>query len=305
MTDLRKVRRTQALIRLLLVPSVLCLSLGLSVTAAVGLARSAGADPLGSCTTSTGVVVAVDFSPWGGNVERGCSLNLANGLSALAGAGFRSAGDTHDGPAFVCRVYDGGRFQTGEPSPSEDPCQTTPPATAFWSYWHADAGQSSWTFSQLGAASYRPPPGSVDAWTFGGSEGQPSFSPDLVRASNSSATGGSSPSVEPTTTTTTNVIGDSSSVHGATGPAGVVSGTQSGSGSTSTMPSENSTTTTLSDQPSPAVSKPSSPRVVAVVPTASRTQSAGSPAPLIVGGIVAAVLIAVAGASAWRRRRTG
>ena len=148
--------------------------------AAAGLvgasAAPALADP-GACTPSTGVVVVVDFRPFGGGLERGCDPTPTTGFEAIHSAGFPTVGTQHDGPGFVCRIK-------GLPTAAADPCIVTPPATRYWSYWHSDPGQSGWSYSQLGAVSYRPKAGSVDAWVYGatgsgGTSGGPSFSPSL------------------------------------------------------------------------------------------------------------------------------
>jgi hypothetical protein len=164
------------------------LSLRAAAAAAVGVGTlvmastsgAAAADPVSGCSSTVGVIVAVDFSPWGGDIERGCDTSLTTGYAALHVAGFTTAGDDQDGPSFICRIDD-------EPPPSQEPCITTPTASAYWSYWHADAGQDTWTYSQEGAMGYKPPPGSVDAWVFGattmsGSGGSPRFSPAQVRS---------------------------------------------------------------------------------------------------------------------------
>src|SRR5262249_3910487 len=57
-------------------------------------------------------------------------------------------------PGFVCQI-------DGLP----DPCNGAP-ATAYWAYWHGQPG-GSWTYSNEGAGSYTPPPGSVEGWAFG------------------------------------------------------------------------------------------------------------------------------------------
>src|SRR5690348_2556599 len=67
----------------------------------------AQADPLASCTATTGTIVAVDFGHWRGPVVRGCALHAASGYDLLHGAGFTTAGDVHDGPGFVCRLGNG------------------------------------------------------------------------------------------------------------------------------------------------------------------------------------------------------
>jgi len=172
----------------------------------------AGADPIADCSTTSGVIVVVDFSDWGGAIERGCDSTLTTGYDALHAAGFSTAGDDEDGPAFVCRIDD-------DPPPSQDACITTPPASAYWSNWHADAGQNTWSYSQQGAMSYHPPPGSVDAWVFGAANasgtGEPSFPPSAVRATNTSPIGPG-----PTTSTTTAPIAPSTTAVAAHAPPG-------------------------------------------------------------------------------------
>ncbi|HTZ09679.1 MAG TPA: hypothetical protein VMB72_11430 [Acidimicrobiales bacterium] len=141
---------------------------------------AAAARPPAGCSASRGDLVVVDLRPWGGNLRWGCDPRPTTGLEALQVAGFTTAGDSQDGDAFVCRIDD-------DPTPAQQSCISTPPATAYWSYWHAVARQRTWTYSQTGAAGYRPPPGSIDAWVFGatnvaGTSGGPSFSPADARA---------------------------------------------------------------------------------------------------------------------------
>ncbi|WP_323055310.1 MULTISPECIES: hypothetical protein [Streptomyces] len=78
------------------------------------------------------------------------------------------------------------------------PCVLTPPASAYWSYWHAGPGADDWEYSQLGAMLYEPRPGSVDLWVFGGTDiggtkGRPTVTPDQLRAHNTRPTGGERP----------------------------------------------------------------------------------------------------------------
>jgi hypothetical protein len=304
--------------------------LGAGVSVVAGPAAPAGADPMADCTTTTGVVVAVDFSHWGGNVERGCAAAPATGYDALVAAGYTVAGDQQDGPAFICRIDD-------EPPPSEDPCITTPPATAYWSYWHADAGQSTWTESPVGAMSYQPPPGSVDAWAFGAGQ-PPSVPPSAVLST--------TPGPPPTTTTTTStgaVPAGSSSPPVAGGPTssagggsgGTASGgSGTGTGGTGTQPPGSPSTTQLPSTQQPGAggtvgssgatpaggatattTRPANardgpvggstahPRVVDVNPTAPRPRApTGSPLPAILGGAVVIGLGGTGGIVAWRRR---
>ncbi|MEH0927379.1 prenyltransferase/squalene oxidase repeat-containing protein [Micromonospora sp. CPCC 205558] len=164
--------------------------------------RAAIADPLEFCTPTQGAIVAVDFGAWGGPLLRGCDATPTTGLDLLHEAGFTTTGTAHDGPGFICRIgspaFDAG---AEHPTPADEACQLTPPATAYWSYWIAPAGQDHWTYSPLGAMSQRPGPGEVEAWVFGGTDiggttGAPSFTPASVRAS------GPTPTATPTATPT-------------------------------------------------------------------------------------------------------
>ncbi|MCS0603583.1 peptidase [Streptomyces sp. LP11] len=151
-------------------------------------APPAAADGTGDCTASHGAVVAVDFGPFGGKVERGCDTTPTTGYDLLHDAGFSTTGTQHDGPAFICRIgY--GAFNSGTPYPTPDkePCVLTPQATAYWSYWTASPGQDDWTYSQYGAMDRKLKDGDVDAWVYGGTDvggttGEPAFTPDDVRA---------------------------------------------------------------------------------------------------------------------------
>lgn len=167
-----------------------------------GAPASAAPLPIDQCTTTSGVVLAVDFGKWGGPLLRSCGTTPTTGYDLLNQGGWKTVGTGHDGPAFICRIgYSG--FQGGKqyPTPDQEKCVLTPPASAYWSYWHADPGQNTWSYSQLGAMLYQPKPGSVDLWIFGGTniegtEGRPTFSPDSVRAHNTTP-GGSGTAPQP------------------------------------------------------------------------------------------------------------
>ena len=315
--------------------SVMMLLAGLGFLAVGGLAATgsgvvvaspAGADPLTDCTTTTGVIVAVDFAPWNGNIVRGCAVSSTTGYAAMLAAGFTPAGDQHDGAAFICRIDD-------DPPPSQDACIDTPPPTASWSYWHADAGQSTWTYSDAGAMDYCPPPGSVDAWVFvgtagAGSTGYPPFLPSALRAtapgraaadpcdapgasSSGSATGGSPSSpvsgsstpgtTQPTApmagapTTTTNTFSSSSSRP----PVTTVPSNSKAADTKPTAPVPNGTTPHVGTAPSA-----SRPKVIDADPASvDHRPTSGSPVPLVIGGCLAALLAGGGGLVAWRRRR--
>ncbi|SCF05090.1 prenyltransferase/squalene oxidase repeat-containing protein [Micromonospora chokoriensis] len=187
------------------VPAAWLAAVAAAVLGAVALVvptRAALADPLESCTPTQGAIVAVDFGAWGGPLLRGCDATPTTGLDLLHEAGFTTTGTAHDGPGFICRIGSPD-FASGaeHPTPADEACQLTPPASAYWSYWIAPAGQDHWTYSPLGAMAQRPGPGEVEAWVFGGTDiggttGAPTFTPASVRAS------GPPPSATPTPTPT-------------------------------------------------------------------------------------------------------
>ncbi|WP_374536649.1 hypothetical protein [Micromonospora aurantiaca (nom. illeg.)] len=130
---------------------------GVALTAVEPAPRAAHA---AACAGTSGVTVVVDFAALGGGVQVACAPgDPATGLAALQAAGFTVAGTARWGLAFVCRI-------NGKPTAATEPCVNTPPATAYWSYWHASSG-GSWSYSTSGATGYNPAPGSVEGWSFG------------------------------------------------------------------------------------------------------------------------------------------
>jgi hypothetical protein len=175
------------------------------VLAALGVATSAApalaaAQPIGDCTTASGVIVAVDFGHWGGPVLRSCGTTPTTGYALLNQGGWNTTGTEHDGPGFICRIgYAGYQGGAQYPTPSQESCVLTPPASAYWAFWYANPGQNQWNYSQLGATATQPEPGSVELWTFGGtSDGGtsgsavPTITPAALRAENThpATTGG-------------------------------------------------------------------------------------------------------------------
>jgi hypothetical protein len=288
------------------------------------------ADPLSSCTTTAGVIVVVDFSHWGGNADRVCFAALTTtttAYDALIAEGFSTIGDAHDGSAFVCRITEPGSG-VAEPSVSEDPCTTTPPATAYWSFWIANAGQGAWSVSPLGVMSLVPQPGSVEYWNFGSDVGEadrPPLAPSAVRATNTT------PTTEPITPPPTGV----SPSGGSSGGSGTGSGTGAttpstppgngksaraltsagghgakGAPATSTNSSKASTTTPGSSARghspggTPSGRAKSSLKIVDVGPASAVTsRPSGSPLPLLIGGLLVAALTFGAIMVVRRRRR--
>ena len=264
-------------------------------------AAYAGALPIGSCTPTSGVVLAVDFGHWGGPVLRACGSLPTTGYQLLNQGGWHSSGTQHDGPGFVCRIsYSGFRSGTAYPTTGEDACVLTPPATAYWSYWHADPGQSTWHYSQVGAVSYHPVPGSVELWTFGatdvgGTTGTPSIAVSSVRAKSPPA-----PTTAPTRPTTRppcaapRCPARPEPAQAGAGPSSPIGSLAPGgpAGPGASTPSPSSTQSGPSSGPTVAD---------AVPPTAPVAhEAAGSPAPLVVAVLL---ILALVGLAAWVRRR--
>ena len=132
---------------------------------ATGLTQSGSATAIadpdwsdGACTDNVGITIVVDFQELGGGVNVRCAPGpAANGLDALDRAGVAWEG-TLRFPGFVCRV-------AGLPSPDDEACANTPPADAYWSYWIAPRG-GDWCYANVGPNSRKPPPGSIEGWSF-------------------------------------------------------------------------------------------------------------------------------------------
>jgi hypothetical protein len=138
------------------------------------IAATALAGTAGKCPGTTGVTVAVDLTAFGGGVKVRCAPGTpTTGIAALQQAGFTVAGTAQYGLAFVCRI-------NNKPSPTAQACTSTPPTTAYWAYYHANAGATSWTYSTVSAATYKPLQGSIEGWAFGASA-KPSKTPAQIR----------------------------------------------------------------------------------------------------------------------------
>ncbi|MEW2521068.1 hypothetical protein [Actinacidiphila alni] len=267
--------------------------------------------PMSACTTTKGVVLAVDFSRWGGPLLRSCGTTPTTGYTLLNQGGWATTGTQHDGPAFICRIGYAG-YQNGKqyPTSKDEACVLTPPATAYWSYWHADPGKNTWSYSQLGAMSYHPKPGSVDLWIFGatniaGTQGRPTFSPDSVRAHNTSSGGTTTPPAKKGATTggsgTHTTAPPAKPTHRTANTPTATAGTKSaGPSPTATTPS--ASTSSAAAPATPGTASPTGPRTQDAEPTAAAGHSSGSVLPVAITAAVVAV-IAVAAALRVRRRR--
>ena len=118
-------------------------ALVLTATTTLGAGSGRGGRPAaGDCTATTGVIVAVDFGHWGGPVLRSCGSTPTTGYALLNQGGWHTTGTEHDGPGFICRIgYGGYRHDVQYPTPAQQACVLTPPASAYWAFWQAGPGQ--------------------------------------------------------------------------------------------------------------------------------------------------------------------
>lgn len=153
---------------------------------APALAVSAAPGQAAACQGTSGVTVVVQYS---GGVDVRCAPgDPTSGADALKRAGF-TVTDVQTQPGFVCRI-------SGQPS--SDPCVRTPPGSASWSFWRAEAG-GSWAYSSYGAYSPQsdPAPGSYQGWRFGAGSAPawsvpaPAPAPRAAPSSTGAAGGGS------------------------------------------------------------------------------------------------------------------
>jgi hypothetical protein len=146
----RRVRRTTSI--------ALFALLGGAVFPLLATQSASGADwHDGACVGDSGVTVVVDATMVGAGTSVRCALGpQANGWEALQHAHHTVA--PH--PSFagaVCQI-------DGVPTEGFPTCWET----NFWSYHHAPNARSgaSWTFSVVGATTYKPGPGSVEGWKY-------------------------------------------------------------------------------------------------------------------------------------------
>ncbi|MEU5161647.1 hypothetical protein AB0G74_18840 [Streptomyces sp. NPDC020875] len=295
--------------------------------AALGLIAALGApvspaaadpQPMGRCTTSSGAVLAVDFSRWGGPVYRSCGTTPTTGYELLNQGGWRTAGTGHDGPAFICRIgYSGHRDGKMFPPPEQEDCVLTPPASAYWSYWHADPGENTWEYSQLGAMLYEPKPGSVDLWIFGGTDiggtkGRPKVTPDQLRAHNTRPVGGTAerprstaqaPPPPPGTDTGPAPV-RSTAPSAPAAPKPPVTARPSASPAPSAPGSPAPSPSAGSSSPAAVAAPGNTPRVVDAAPAEEADHDPGSVVPVVATAVLVVLLGAAAAITVRRRRRT-
>ncbi len=251
--------------------------------AVAGLAVTAGPAAASACAGSTGVTVVVDT---GTSVSTRCASG-PSGSALTALAAVASVEQVQTQPGFVCRI-DG--------FPASDPCVRTPPATAYWAFFHAERG-GSWTYSSQGAGSYAPAAGSVIGFAFGAGSA-PRTAPPAPASTSTPATTTAARSPTPTTRSTNRPAPTTDRTSGgvaATPPASTPSRTVTATPSPTTSPAPTATAPpTPSGGPSP---------VEGALASEPQASSSGGVGTLVVAG---ALLVLVGGLAAWiaRRRRS-
>lgn len=304
----------------------------LTVTSGLATAVPASAAPaaaLGQCTTTRGTIVAVDFAHWSGPIVRGCGVQSngqpdSTGYDLLHDGRFTTAGDQHDGPAFMCRIGSGS-FNGGTqyPTPAEDPCMVTPPSSAYWAYWIAPPGATTWQNSNYGPMSDRPVAGAVELWIFGatdngattGSAVPPDSLIDQLRAHNATPAGGALPPVTGANTGAPSAAhegGDSkvpatrsSDTRSASRPGTNRLGSPLGAGSSASGSARVDQTSSAPAAATPGTdtSPPGGATIVPARAAASSRHGSRSALPLVITMVIVAALCGAGGLSLLRRRR--
>jgi MYXO-CTERM domain-containing protein len=260
----------------------------------VAPAARVDAAPASACTARSGVTVIVDFTSFGGDIERGCdSGQPGTALDALNAAGFSTAGTTRYGDAFVCRI-------DGRPGSEHEACVDTPPASSSWSFYFARPSDRAWTYSAAGVLTYRPPSGSLLAFAFG-DYAKPGVLPSGATATTTSTTTAAppTPSTQPPVTALAGPI--------ATAPPPVV--TPPAATAVTTAPPSTTTTAPRTAPPTTttrAATTTAGPRIVdktASGPVSSGGDS-GSPLPAVITVALLAALGGGAFALIRSRRRS-
>jgi hypothetical protein len=136
------------------------------------VAPGADAAP-GRCEPGTGVTVVVDYGSLGRSTGIGCDPSGGGDQAddVVERAGFDITYTT--GQPFVCRI-------DGAPDETQDACNRTPPANAYWALFWNDGKGGGWTYSSQGVASLRVPTGGSIGWRWqdGGDRDNPREAPN-------------------------------------------------------------------------------------------------------------------------------
>lgn len=198
------------------------------------------------------------------------------------------------------------RRVNGYPGPAAEACVSTPPATAYWAIWHGPAG-GAWTYSNSGAASLNPAPGTAIGLAFGAGRTPGMAPPALPKPTTSTTrpqpTQSSTTKGGGTTTpssSTSRAAGSSTTDPTSTAPSATGSASPRHTGSTSTKSTAGTTSSTSESRTPPTASESSATSVAA--PAGADGGKGPSPLAIVGGGALAGAAL-VAGAIVVRRQR--
>jgi len=242
-------------------------------------ATPAHALPAPQASSCAGVWVIVDYGALGGTATA-CAGSYSTGTAALRSAGFALTLDA----GLIVRI-------NGLP--------TTPNVQEnYWSYWHAtrqpDGSYSSWSYSNVGPASYYPTAVDAEGWRYqpvnGGYVAPGVAPPKQTATTQAPATTAPAPATTAKTTVVTR----------ATTTGAVTQATTAAVATGSTATDASSTEASASGVESPALSTAPSDSASVIAPRAPTSTSASS----LLVGVIAISVIAVATAVMliWRKR---
>lgn len=270
---------------------------GAAILLAAGAVLPATPAEAAACTSASGVSIVIDF---GSSIQTGCaSGDPSSAWAAIQAAGFTLEGTQRFPATFICRV-------NGYPGAAAEACVSTPPATAYWALWHGPAG-GSWTYSNSGAASLNPAPGTAIGLAFGAGRTpgmappalpKPTTSTTRPQPTQSSTTKGGGTTTS--SSSTSRAAGSSTTDPTSTAPSATGSASPRHTGSTSTKSTAGTTSSTSESRTPPAASESSATSVAA--PAGADGGNGPSPLAIVGGGALAGAAL-VAGAIVVRRQR--
>ncbi len=256
----------------------LLLSVVAMLTCLWSYATPAHALPAPQASSCAGVWVVVDYGALGGTATA-CAGSYSTGTAALRSAGFALTLDA----GLIVRI----NGVPTRPNVQEN----------YWSYWHAtrqpDGSYSSWSYSNVGPASYYPTAVDAEGWRYQPVNG--GYVPPGVAPPKQTATtqGPATTAPAPATTAKTTVAARATTT-------GAVTQTTAAVATGSTATDASSTEASASGVESAALSTAPSDSASVIAPRAASSTSTNS----LVGGVIAISAIAVAAAVMliWRKR---
>lgn len=205
----------------------------------LGTVTAARADEANrECANNQDVTVVVDFAGLGGGVNVRCAPQGADGIKTGFDALEHARISYEQSGGFLCRI-------AGRPESTD--CSNRPGVGPYWAYYWAKRG-GDWKYSNQGAGARKPPPGSVEGWTYADDNGQsspprypvpapvpePSAAPSSTAHPSSPGTSPAAPGSTPPRARTTATTSAGTPTTGAAAPATVAAGDDAPVGPTTT-----------------------------------------------------------------------